>query len=245
MVPHAAIRGRRLRQQGRRGSRRLSVETRSNRMKRFHTGGIVFLFTLLSHSLVAFEVGRPWDSPGISLGQESTGREATAPGTATYFVSPSGDNSNPGTREARWAAPGYGSRQIQSGDTLVILGGRYRLSVFDADIISPPSGTAEAWTTILGEEGNTPVFAGSGNLYSAMILSGRSYDQYQIGDLGKRNIYGDPLFLLAAFGTDGDYHLQDGSPGIDTGSSVFAPPIDLDGTPRPRGDGHDICCYKQ
>lgn len=488
-------------------------------MKPFHISGIVLICTFLSHQLAAIDVGRPWDSPHVSLAQESTGREATTPGTATSFVSPSGDNSNPGTREAPWATPGYGSRHIQSGDTLVILGGRYSLSVFDADIISPPSGTADAWTTILGEEGNRPVLAGSGNLYSAMVLSGRSYvqienleitsdggalfrdgitavgepisnvvlrdlsihhidefgidigdanrlliagceiswcgfgaiggpagieggwrnvdivgcrlsysghyyqggagpgpydrpdgfgiepssgpieivrtiaehnrgdgidskaqntyihrctvannrcdgvklwgsgsriedvliygrgdgdtqttpwaaividtgdsgadfeivnvtvddslgnnylmyvqydnpntpvtlgivnsifcgrgenspiflagsvdlsigynlfympnsstvlqhgsrgyDRYQIGDLGKRDIYGDPLFFFSAFGTDGDYHLQDGSPGIDAGSSIFGSPVDLDGIPRPQGDGCDIGCYER
>jgi len=139
------------------------------------TAAVILLCTLLAGPLAAVEVGRPWDNPPGSLEQEFIGRGLTAPGAATYFVSPSGDNSNPGTREEPWATPGYGSRQIQSGDTLVILGGRYSLSVFDADIISPPSGTAAAWTTIRGEEGNRPILAGSNNLYSAMILSGRSY----------------------------------------------------------------------
>ena len=38
----------------------------------------------------------------------------------------------------------------------------------------------------------------------------------------------------------GDYHLQAGSPAIDAGTNVGAPPIDYDGKPRPQGKGYDI-----
>ncbi|RMG52508.1 MAG: right-handed parallel beta-helix repeat-containing protein [Acidobacteria bacterium] len=93
----------------------------------------------------------------------------------TYYVAPWGDNANPGTRDQPWATPGYGSRQLTPGDTLVILGGRYVLSEYDADIITPPSGTADAWITIKGEEGNRPVLAGRNNLLTAIDLSGAQY----------------------------------------------------------------------
>lgn len=94
---------------------------------------------------------------------------------ATYYVAPWGDNDNPGTREYPWATPGYGSRQLQPGDTLIILGGRYTLSEYDADIVTPPSGTADAWITIKGEAGNRPVLAGRDNLLTAIDLSGVQY----------------------------------------------------------------------
>ncbi|MCG2795031.1 MAG: right-handed parallel beta-helix repeat-containing protein [Actinomycetia bacterium] len=100
--------------------------------------------------------------------------EADAAGS-TYYVSPQGDNSYAGSLELPWADPGYASRQIGSGDTLVILGGTYHLNQYDADIISPPSGTSGAWTTVKGELGNRPVLAGGGNLIFAIDLSGRSY----------------------------------------------------------------------
>ncbi len=93
----------------------------------------------------------------------------------SYYVSPSGNNANPGTRSRPWATPGYGSRQIQAGDTLIVLGGRYLLSQFDADILMPPSGTSNAWTVIRGEAGNRPVLAGRDNLLTAIDLSGRSH----------------------------------------------------------------------
>ncbi len=98
----------------------------------------------------------------------------SAPGR-TFYVAPHGDNSNPGTRDRPWATPGYGSRQLAPGDTLIILGGRYTLSEYDADIITPPSGTAQAWITIRGEEGNRPVLAGRDNLLTAINLAGAQY----------------------------------------------------------------------
>ncbi len=93
----------------------------------------------------------------------------------TFYVAPDGDNSNPGTRERPWATPGYGSRQVAPGDTLVILGGRYTLSEYDADIITPPSGSAQAWITIRGEDGHRPLLAGRDNLLTAINLAGVQY----------------------------------------------------------------------
>ncbi|NPV87400.1 MAG: right-handed parallel beta-helix repeat-containing protein [Anaerolineae bacterium] len=93
----------------------------------------------------------------------------------TYYVAPHGDNANPGTRDQPWATPGYGSRQLMPGDTLVILGGHYVLAEYDADILTPPSGTPDGWITIRGEENNRPVLEGRDNLVTAVNLSGVSY----------------------------------------------------------------------
>jgi hypothetical protein len=100
--------------------------------------------------------------------------DAEAKGT-TYYVSMDGKNSNPGTREAPWSSPGYASRRLKPGDTLVILGGRYVLRQFDEDIVKPPSGQKEAWITIRGEEKDPPVLAGRDDLAMAVDLSGRRY----------------------------------------------------------------------
>ena len=100
-------------------------------------------------------------------------------GDGAYYVSPDGNDTNPGTFGQPWASPGYASRQLSPGDTLVILGGRYVLSVFDDDIIMPPSGTSDAWITIRGEDGNRPVLAGRDDLYSAIMLGGSSYVRIQ------------------------------------------------------------------
>ncbi len=94
----------------------------------------------------------------------------------TYYVSTTGSDSNPGTQDAPWATPGYASKQLKAGDTLIILGGRYVLSEYYEDMITPEnSGTDGAWITIKGEEGNTPVLAGRDDLYSAIYFNDVSY----------------------------------------------------------------------
>lgn len=90
---------------------------------------------------------------------------------ATFYVSPDGDDSGSGAIDSPWKTPGHGSRQLQPGDTLVILGGRYILGRHD-EIISPPSGVSGSWITIRGEEGHRPVLCGRDNLLTAMDLSG-------------------------------------------------------------------------
>ncbi len=101
----------------------------------------------------------------------------TAPAAlaATYYVAPDGDDSASGQRSAPWATPGPASRRLAPGDTLVILGGRYRLNQYPDHILTPPSGNAEAWTAIRGEAGNRPVLAGADNLAMAIDLSGSQY----------------------------------------------------------------------
>jgi len=144
-------------------------------LKRLH--GLVWLpMGLASLLLLASCGGRAtpsWQAPPTP----------TPPSTPTpppvsgriFYVAPNGNNNNPGTREQPWATPGYGSRQLQPGDTLIILRGRYILSEYDADIITPRSGTPSAWITIKGEEGNRPVLVGRNNLATAINLSGVQY----------------------------------------------------------------------
>jgi len=92
-----------------------------------------------------------------------------------YYVSPRGKDTNPGTRNSPWGSPGYASRRLKPGDTLMIMGGRYALSQFDEDILIPPPGTPKAWITIKGEERNRPILAGQEDLSTAINLSGVNY----------------------------------------------------------------------
>ncbi|MBI2560663.1 MAG: right-handed parallel beta-helix repeat-containing protein [Planctomycetes bacterium] len=93
----------------------------------------------------------------------------------TYYVAPNGNNANPGSIDQPWATPGYGSKQLQPGDTLIIRGGRYVLSQFYDDMVTPPSGAVSQWITIRGEDGQRPILAGRDNLFGAIYLSGLSY----------------------------------------------------------------------
>jgi parallel beta-helix repeat protein len=56
---------------------------------------------------------------------------------------------------------------------------------------------------------------------------------------GQGNLDEDPLFVSAE-----DFNLQDGSPCLDTGTASGAPNTDIDGTPRPQGNGYDMGAYE-
>jgi len=55
------------------------------------------------------------------------------------------------------------------------------------------------------------------------------------------NIRKDPLWVDPL---NKDFHLQAGSPCIDTGTSVGAPTYDIEGTIRPQGSGYDMGAYE-
>lgn len=124
---------------------------------------------------------------------------------AAYYVAPGGNNANPGSIDQPWATPGYGSKQLQAGDTLIIRGGRYVLSQFYDDMVTPPSGAVSQWITIRGEDGQRPVLAGRDNLYGAVYLSGVSYVRIENLEIthdnqatGSRLYFRDGLDIMGA-----------------------------------------------
>lgn len=50
---------------------------------------------------------------------------ATSGGTAIHYVSPSGNDSNPGTRAAPWRRVGYAADVAGAASTVIIMGGNY------------------------------------------------------------------------------------------------------------------------
>ena len=66
-----------------------------------------------------------------------------------------------------------------------------------------------------------------------------SYSDINGGHAGESNINTNPLFV-----SDTDYHLSSSSPCIDTGTSNGAPNTDIDGNPRPQGNGYDMGAYE-
>lgn len=110
------------------------------------------------------------DTPAV----DDTPVDPNAP-VQTYYVAPDGDDGNSGTREHPWATPGFASRRLKPGDTLVIQGGNYVLSRYDEDIVKPQTGKQGAWITIKGEDGKRPALLGRADLACAIDLSGASY----------------------------------------------------------------------
>lgn len=66
-----------------------------------------------------------------------------------------------------------------------------------------------------------------------------------IGGLGTGNGVGDPGFVEAAWGSDGDYHVAAASPAVGHGMAAGAPNHDLANAARPAGGGCDIGAYEQ
>jgi len=138
----------------------------------------------------------------LAISHDACAVEATS-SSATYYVSPTGDNSNPGSRDKPWATPGHASRQLKPGDTLIILGGTYILNRYDDDVITPSSGDANSWITIRGEQGKRPVLAGKDNLLTAVDLSGASYVRlenleitHDVKSRGEKAYFRDGLEIL-------------------------------------------------
>lgn len=75
---------------------------------------------------------------------------------ATYYVAPSGNDTNAGTLEAPWKTIGKAFGMLHAGDTLLIRGGVYRESVTVSI-----NGTAESPITVKNYPGETPIVDGS------------------------------------------------------------------------------------
>ena len=74
---------------------------------------------------------------------------------ATYFVSPAGNDGNPGTKTAPWKTIGKANATLKSGDTVVIQAGTY------AQNINPVNdGRAGAPITYMGDGSNDTVITG-------------------------------------------------------------------------------------
>jgi len=69
-----------------------------------------------------------------------------------------------------------------------------------------------------------------------------AYTCASIASLGAGNLCGDPRFVRPAWGNEGDYHLQAGSPAVDAGTADGAPAVDLEN--RPRDARPDIGAYE-
>lgn len=76
---------------------------------------------------------------------------------ARYYLSPRGDDDNPGTQERPWRTPEYAVRRLQPGDTLYFCAGVYLLQ----QRIEPPSGAPGAPITLMACPGEEAVVDGA------------------------------------------------------------------------------------
>ena len=67
-----------------------------------------------------------------------------------YYVSPAGDDANPGTREAPWRTPAHAGATAMAGDTVIFLPGEY-----SGCLVPMHSGTPEAPIVFRAEQRRT------------------------------------------------------------------------------------------
>jgi hypothetical protein len=124
---------------------------------------------LLAQPDTDYEVRVTWADPdGVSganpvVAQVRTRSETTPAAGATYYVSPAGADTNPGTIAAPWKTLAKAAGAVNAGDTVLVRAGTY------SPVSLSRSGTAAAWVQFKAYPGERPVIsaaAGSGTLAS-------------------------------------------------------------------------------
>lgn len=81
-----------------------------------------------------------------------------APMPHVFWISPRGDDGNPGTYERPWATLQHAAEELGPGDRVEIRRGTYRI---DAPIVPRRSGTADAWIEYVAHDGDRVVIDAS------------------------------------------------------------------------------------
>jgi len=89
-------------------------------------------------------------------------------GAATYYVSPSGSDTNPGTSDRPWRTISKAAGTVRAGDTVIVRDGSY-----DGGILLETPGTATK-PIVFRAEGGGAVIDGSGDRRDAFEVSGYS-----------------------------------------------------------------------
>jgi hypothetical protein len=86
---------------------------------------------------------------------------------------------------------------------------------------------------------------GPNNKYNNNLTFNNGDGTYVVnGGTVNGNISSDPKFISYTGTALGNYKLQSASPAINSGTTLNAPNIDLDGSARPVAKGYDIGCYE-
>ncbi len=112
---------------------------------------------------------------------------------STYYAATNGSNATgDGSSGNPWATPGYASKQLAAGDTLIIRGGTYVMTNYYSDIVwMDQSGASNAWITVRGEDGARPVLKGVSNISHAVNIADRTY--LRIENLEMCSLLGSPF----------------------------------------------------
>ncbi len=103
----------------------------------------------------------------VVTGTVTTRNDNPASTGNTYYVSPSGNDSNAGTQAAPWKTIGKATGVVNPGDTVIIRAGTY---VGGFSIAR--SGTASNYITIKGADGETVILDGQNTNYNIFDVSG-------------------------------------------------------------------------
>lgn len=100
-------------------------------------------------------------SPATTVGTPAPTTATTAPAEPTggqgYYVSPAGDDANPGTMDAPWRTIQHAADLLEAGETVYLRAGAYteRVQV-------RRSGTSDAYISFVAYPGESPVIDGAG-----------------------------------------------------------------------------------
>jgi hypothetical protein len=124
-----------------------------------------------------------------SLSEPSGGATSPAPTGPVYYLSPNGNDGNPGTQASPWRTFAYAVRRLVAGDTLVLLDGKYDLAttgVLSIDCASNAQhGTASAPITVRAQNERQALIQGDGRS-SPVKIQNCSY--WQLSGLYTRQV---------------------------------------------------------
>lgn len=127
-----------------------------------------------------------------------------------------------------------------NGVGIVVGGGDYYRTTGPADYINVDNNIVVDNTYGIIENGQT----GTHNTYTSNLVYGNTTQWALLTSRHTGSINLDPQFVSYVRTGGGDYHLKSTSPAINKGSATYAPPVDLDGVPRPQGGIMDIGAFE-
>ena len=123
----------------------------------------------VSSGTTYYYVVSAYNSAGES-GNSNEAKATVARSPTTYYVSPTGSDSSPGTQAQPFATVQKGANQLLAGDTLILRAGNYHETVTVST-----SGTANAPITIQAYAGECPVLIGATAVTGWSVSSGAIY----------------------------------------------------------------------